>query len=98
MKGEKDKKGEFLVDFSRKKFENMTEDEAAEYEKQREAFYSEQERIAKEKESAIIARNASGELAKNIEWVEAERLKWEQEAFREIQEGITEESILRKFF
>lgn len=91
MKGEKDKKGEYLVDFGRKKFENMTEEEAAEYEKEREAFYKEKEIIAKEKEAAIVFRNASGELARNIERVEAERLKWEEEALREIEEGITEE-------
>lgn len=91
MRGEKDKKGLYLVDFAQKKFDNMTEKEKEEFEKEKEMFYEEQQRLLREREESIINRNKAGELAKNLERQEAERLGWEAEALREIREGITEE-------
>lgn len=48
-----------------------------------------------EREQEIIKKriqHASGDLFKELDKGEAERLDWEKEAFREIEEGLTEES------
>lgn len=92
MKGDKDKKGQYLVDFEAKKFDEMTEAEKDEFEKDKQQFYNEYARIAQERESNIAGRKGAGELTGQYDEQEGERLKWEAEVLKDISEGITEES------
>ncbi len=72
----------------------MSQKEKDEFEKEKKIFYQEQERIAREREKMIGNRTFGGEFSKDLGRQEAERLGWEQDALREITEGITEESML----
>ena len=92
MKGKQDQKGKYLVDFEGKKFDEMTGDEKEEFEKEKEQFYDERARIAREREENISARRGTGELMGQFNEQDDERLRWEAEALKEIGEGVTEES------
>ena len=93
MKGTKDKKGQFLVDFEGKKFDNMTSEELEEFEKEKHRFYEEQAKVSKEREENITTRRGTGEMYGQWNEINHERLKWEEEALKDIRDGVTEESI-----
>jgi len=91
MKGKDTSKGKYLVDFEGKKFDELTEDQLEQFESEKERFYEEQKRIAKERESNITNRRGVGEMTIGFEEQEIERLQWEAEALNDIEKGITEE-------
>lgn len=92
VKGDKDKKGQYLVDFEAKKFDEMTEAEKDEFENDRQQFYNEYAKVAQEREANIAGRRGAAELTGQFDEQESERLKWEAEALKDMSEGITEES------
>lgn len=86
---------ETLVDFSQKRLDNESIENRREFESQRKRFYEEKKREFAEREKEIVERriqHARGDLYKEIDRSEAERLQWEKQAFKEIEQGITEES------
>ena len=83
---------EYLVDFQQKKYESQTGEEKQQFEEEKERFYEEQKKIKEEREQNILSRKVGGGLNQQIDQVDSERLIWEAEALKEIEEGITEES------
>lgn len=85
------------MDFQLKKVENESSEDKKNFENQRKKFYEEKKKELAEREKEIIERriqHARGDLYKEIDRSEAERLQWEKQAFKEIEQGITEESLL----
>ena len=82
----------FLVDFSRKKLENMTEEEKQQFEVEKEKFYKSQEENAKALEKDILTGATGNALSRVLDKQASERESWEKEALREIEEGLTEDS------
>jgi len=88
---------EGLIDFQQKKIDSEPLENKKEYETQRKKFYEEKKREIEEREKEIIEKkiqHAKGDLYKEIDRSESERIQWEKQAFKEIEEGITEESII----
>jgi len=86
-------KKDYMVDFQQKKYENQTETEKEIFEEDKNKFYEEQDKIKDEREMNILSRKVGGGLNQQMDQMNAERLSWEAEALREIEEGITEEAI-----
>lgn len=86
-----------MVDFQQKRIDSEPVESRREFESQRKRFYEEKKREFAEREKEIVERriqHARGDLYKEIDRSEAERLQWEKQAFKEIEQGITEESLL----
>lgn len=85
-----------LVDFQQKKLDTEPADQRKDFESQRKKFYDEKKKELEEREREIFERkqqHAKGDLYKEIDRSESERIQWEKQAFKEIEEGMTEESI-----
>ena len=86
---------ESLIDFQQKKIDSEPQETKKEYENQRKKFYDDKKKELEEREKEIIEKkmqHAKGDLYKEIDRSESERIQWEKQAFKEIEEGITEES------
>ena len=84
-----------LVDFQQKRMDSEPVDQKKDFEAQRRKFYDEKKKELEEREKEIFEKkqqHAKGDLYKEIDRSESERIQWEKQAFKEIEEGMTEES------